>query len=684
MRGAVSARPGYLTRMAVLAGLLLAALAAPAAENPSSSLTPVTLQLRWLHQFQFAGYYAAKEQGYYRDIGLDVKIVQASPGREPVREVLEGRADYGVANDEVLHQRLLGEPLVALAAIFQHSGSILVVRRDSSIRSPQDLIGKRVMLISKGADVGLIAMLGNEGVDIDKVTLIQSSYDVNDLVEGRVDAFNAYLTNEPFYLEHKKVPYTIIYPGTYGIDFYSDILFTTEQELAQHPERVRQFRAASLRGWSYAMDHPEEVIELILRDYNQTKSRENLRYEAEKMRELIMPDLIQYGHMNPGRWRHMADTFVREGMVDADYSLEGFIYDAIPKPDFSRWQNTALALSGALIALLLVAALLIRYNRRLRAAIDFGEQVQTALGEKTALFQAIFDSMPDATVVTNTQREIIMSNPALSRTFGYTSEELRGHSSAILYASLDDYEHQGRLRYHANAASRPPPYEITFKRKNGEEFPSLTQGASVVDARGRLLGFVAVMRDITAQKRNQEEIERLALTDPVTGLANRHYFNQRFSEAIKLAERQDLWLSLAMMDLDLFKEVNDCYGHPVGDEVLVRVGQVLKTCFRETDVIARIGGDEFAIIIMGPESLDAGRQLAERVIDAFSQPLELDGCDVTIGASFGIATYPLDSIEGAELIRLADSALYSSKHRGRNTCTLASDPVESEEAQGGG
>jgi diguanylate cyclase (GGDEF)-like protein len=252
----------------------------------------------------------------------------------------------------------------------------------------------------------------------------------------------------------------------------------------------------------------------------------------------------------------------------------------------------------------------------------------------------------------------------------------------ILYASREEFENQGRLRYHPNVATRPPPYEITFKRKNGEHFPSLTQGASVIDAQGRLLGFVAVMRDITAQKKAQAEIERLALTDPVTGLANRHYFNQRFSEAIKLAERQDLWLSLAMMDLDLFKEVNDCYGHPVGDEVLVRVGLVLKSCFRETDVIARIGGDEFAIIIIGPESLDAGRQLAERVISAFSRPLTLDGCEVTIGASFGIATYPLDSTEGAELIRLADNALYTSKHRGRNICTLASDPVEAEEAQG--
>ncbi|MEH6625744.1 MAG: ABC transporter substrate-binding protein [Motiliproteus sp.] len=643
------------------------------AATANDSLQPITLQLRWLHQFQFAGYYAAKQQGYYRDAGLDVEIRPGAPGREPVKEVVEERAHYGVGNSELLHQRLNGEPLVALAAIFQHSASVFLVRQDSGIRTPQDLIGRKVMLISKSADVGLVAMLHNEGVDISRVQLIKSSYDINDLATGKVDAFNSYLTNEPYFMAERHIPVSVIHPSTYGVDFYSDILFTSEQELKKHPQRVKLFREASLRGWQYAMDHPEKIINLIISEYADTKSRDHLRFEAATMRKLIMPNLIQYGHMNPGRWQHMADTLVQQGMTESGYDLEGFIYNPNPLPDLSRWYTAVLSLLAGVLLLSIVAMGLYYYNRRLKGAIDYGRQTQHKLQQQTALFEAIFQSTPDATVISNNQREIILCNPAFSQTFGYQPDEVIGKSAAILYEDDKTFKEQGHVHFNMVTQPHIDPYEINYCRKTGELFPSLSQGGPIVDVNGHALGFIAVIQDITEQKRSQQEIIRMALADPLTGLANRHQFNRKIEECIKLAKRQRQLLSLAIMDLDFFKQVNDQHGHPIGDKLLIQVAKIIKDSFRETDLVARIGGDEFAIIMTNPDSPNAIRQPAERIIEALRQLSDIDGNKINIGASFGVASYPLDTEDLSELYRLADRALYSSKQMGRNCCSLANE-----------
>jgi len=313
-----------LTLLATIPSAITAQAADQAAKVDHSPLVPITLQLRWLHQFQFAGYYAAREKGFYRDAGFDVTINAGIPGRKPVNEVLAGSAQFGTANSEVLLRRLKGQPLVALTAIFQHSAMALLTKEVAKIYSPHDLRGRKVM--STG-DAEILAMLRSEGVDPKEVSLQESSFDFNDLIRGKTDAFTSYLTNEPYFMNKKGVAFTILRPSTYGIDFYSDILFTTEKEIRENPDRVKRFREASLRGWQYAMQHPDEIIDLIRTEYGSKKTIEHLRFEANAMRQLVLPSGVELGHMNPGRWRHMADTFVREGMIDSGYSLQGFIYD---------------------------------------------------------------------------------------------------------------------------------------------------------------------------------------------------------------------------------------------------------------------------------------------------------------------------------------------------------------------
>lgn len=332
-------------------------------------LESITLQLRWRHAFQFAGFYAAIEQGYYREAGLEVHLAEVLP-RQPrmdvVDEVLAGRAQYGLGATRLLLRRSAGDPVVALAAIYQHSPQVLIALRSSGVNYVQDLHDKPIMMGQQTAE--LRAYLKDEGLDPEKLKIVPHTYDNSKLLSGEVGALSAYSTDEPFALRQLGVDYVMFTPRTGGIDFYGDVLFTTEAEIAEHPDRVKAFREASMRGWDYAMAHPDEIIDLILKKYSRRLSRAHLQFEAEETAALMHPGLIEAGHMNPGRWRHIADTYARLGMLPANFSLDGFIYTPRTGPDLKTVYWTLAALAALTITVLAWALPLRRLNRRLRQA----------------------------------------------------------------------------------------------------------------------------------------------------------------------------------------------------------------------------------------------------------------------------------------------------------------------------
>ncbi|MEA1921205.1 MAG: ABC transporter substrate-binding protein [Pseudomonadota bacterium] len=356
--------------------------------DKKNNLIQITLQLPWFHQFQFAGYYAAIEQNYYKSAGFNVTVINGSPTRRPVDEVLTGRADYGVASSELLLHRLHDMPIVALAAVFQHSAIVFLAKKDSGISTPQEMIGRRVMLIPGNGAAEYLAVFRNEGITPEQVDIIPSSFDINDLLEGKTDVFDAYITNEPYYLKQRNIPATVIKPTTYGIDFYGDILFTSAQKLKTHPDQVKRFRRASLRGWEYAMTHPTETINLIKRKYKVTKSIDHLHFEADAMRPLIMPELIEIGHMNPGRWHHMAETYVQLGMAEPGYSLDDFIYNPNPEPDLTRFYR--LMWIVIILSIIAVIMMLIYFNRRLKQIV---RERTNELANQEFRFKEIFNNI---------------------------------------------------------------------------------------------------------------------------------------------------------------------------------------------------------------------------------------------------------------------------------------------------
>ena len=356
-------------RIALLFSMLATCLCMLLRPALAEDLQPVRVQLKWTHQFQFAGYYAAIEQGYYREAGFEVTLLEHTPGASPVEQLIGGRADFAVADSGVLLYRANGVPLVALAAIFQESPSILLTLEDSGIQELPELRGKRIMLLGGYLNAELMSMLDAAGLDADDFTLLPADTDVAALIDGRTDAYNAYTTNEPFALSELGIPHRSFSPADYGVDFYADILITTESQLERDPEAVRRFREASLRGWRYAVDNPEEIVDLILTRYNsQGRTREHLLYEAREAIRLILSNVVPIGYMNAERWRRIEDVFRKQGQLAHAVDMEHFLFDPDSERSFIDAVREHRIEIAAAVALLLALGL-VSHILRLRAQV---------------------------------------------------------------------------------------------------------------------------------------------------------------------------------------------------------------------------------------------------------------------------------------------------------------------------
>ncbi len=512
---------------------------------PGLALTaePLRLQLRWLPQFQFAGYYMALEKGYYREAGLEVEILPGGPGTpNPIDSLLAGEVDFAISNSGLVIAHMAGKPVVALAALMQSSPTTWIVRADSGIYTPQDLAGKRVMLMPLPESAELRIMLLREGIRLDQVEQQPTSFNPQDLIDGHTDAYNGYVSNEPFWLSQQKVPYRLLKPREYGVNFYNDVLSTRIDLLRRRPDQVEAFLQASLRGWQYALAHVEESVQLIHQRYAPQKSLAHLRFEAEQLKQLIMPELVQLGHMNPGRWETIAHYYVELGLAQGSLDLDSFLYTRRLKTDHRLLYQIV---ASALLTLLVVTAIALRFAR----------------------------------LSTRLRREV------------------------------------GRRR----------------------------------EAEQQLL-------------QSNQMLEELANTDRLTGQWTRRKFEEVTQQAIASAERYGEPLSLIFLDLDHFKQINDKYGHEVGDKVLSALAQRLRSQLRKADSLCRWGGEEF-IVLMPHTDLGHACDIAEKLrAQVASAPLH---ADLWVTASFGVSQWQPGQTLG-QLVDSADRLLYSAKQGGRN------------------
>ncbi|MBQ4799396.1 ABC transporter substrate-binding protein [Pseudoalteromonas sp. MMG006] len=325
--------------------------------SPCFAQESVTLQLKWTHQFQFAGYYMAKEKGYYKELGLDVTIKPANPSMpDTFSPVASNNAQFGVAHSGILQQKVMGQPFVAMAAILQFSPYCWMVRDTSDIFHPRDFVNKRITEVSRIDGTELLVMLKRSGIDVDKLEVYGGKNPTQAWIENKLDAMQVYVTNEPYNMTQQGIAHRLVCPQRYGMDVYSDILFTNEYMLKKHPQTVENFYQASLKGWRYAIMNMDEAIAVTQLKYATHKNFHQLAYEAEVLREYIVPPTTNLGNMSMAKWRLIADLY-GIGKNEFDEVKAGFIYN-YEEPE-------TMQLSWMLIAAILVSIISIPLYLRL-------------------------------------------------------------------------------------------------------------------------------------------------------------------------------------------------------------------------------------------------------------------------------------------------------------------------------
>lgn len=294
----------------------------------------------------------------------------------------------------------------------------------------------------------------------------------------------------------------------------------------------------------------------------------------------------------------------------------------------------------------------------------FMRPLALALGSETARARAVMNTAAEG-IITIDERGIIESfNRAAEKMFGYEPGEALGKNVRILVPEPHASAHDGYLaRYRRTGEAHVigKPRELSALRKDGTEFPIELNLTEIRFGGERY--FTAIIRDVTERKQAEEEIRRLAHYDGLTGLPNRQLFYDRLVQAIALAKRNRHELALLYLDLDGFKAVNDTLGHDAGDELLKAAAGRIRHRLRESDTVARIGGDEFTVILPMIASREDVAKVAEKILGALSTSFSLSGRkeEPRVGVSIGIAVYPADARDMDALVKAADTAMYSAK-----------------------
>jgi len=292
------------------------------------AIEKVKLQLQWKHQFEFAGFYAAKEKGFYRDAGLDVELLEYDSGESITSMVLDGDATYGVTYASIVAEYLNGKPLVMMANFFKQSPLVLIAQEE--ISTPVKLKGKRVMGVSDSIDsITLVSMLQKFNITTKNIQNIAPTFNIQDFIDKKVDAMGVFTTNELYELNKRGVKYNLFDPTVYGTKYYDVNLFTTQKEATSNPQRVRKFKEASIKGWKYALANQDEMIEIILDRYNtQNKTREALAFEAKQIEQIMMPSVYEVGSIDKFRIETIAGNFRQSGFIknQKDIGLDTFIF----------------------------------------------------------------------------------------------------------------------------------------------------------------------------------------------------------------------------------------------------------------------------------------------------------------------------------------------------------------------
>lgn len=496
------------------------------AQQKNAPSDEIKIKLKWMHQFQFAGFYAAKMQGYYAAEGINAEILESTAADPPIDFVLKNKNTYGVSSAELIESKALGSPVVILASIFQHSPYVIISLKDKKIIRPKDLEGKRIMASGDQGMIQLKAMLSAAKIDIKKITILEHTWNNTDITNGVADAMTGYVSVETYQLRRAGFEIAVLKPIDYGVDFYGDMLFTNLTEVKKNPERALAVKRATIKGWEYAMAHIDEIADYILKLPGVKErgiTKENLVYEALMMQKLVKTDLVEIGHINKTRINNMIMLYKSYKVIDDFSDFSNFIFDEKENQEninnYYKYVWLIIVFGGLIfIGIFIwnrqlrkkvndqVAKLEAEYKSRLLAekiAKDSEERLELAL---SAARLGIWDS--------DLATGMVYRNEIWSEMLGYTPLEIEPtYEGWRKLVHPEDYEVIDRsIKSHHNGQSLYNNYEHRLITKNGDWKWILSLSKIVsADKEGKANRLIGIHIDIDEIK--NKEIQLQALSD---------------------------------------------------------------------------------------------------------------------------------------------------------------------------
>lgn len=722
----------------------------------------VTLYLDWLHQFQFAGYYVAKEKGYYNNFGLDVNIKEFNSNSNIVKDIMTQEASYGVGKSSLIIDKFNGNDLVLLSSIYQASPLVLISLKDSNIKNPRDLKNKRIMITDDAiTSASINSMIISQGINLDEIIVQKHSFNIDDLKNKKTDAMACFLSNEPFFLEKQNIQYNILNPNDYSFDFYEGILYTSQKELLNNTSRVQNFNKASLKGWEYAFNNIEETSKLIYEKYNtQNKSLDSLIYEGNILKELSKIEKGILGEidsktideikrfynflglnkqntnfdtnsiilnkmnilLNDNELKYLENNHFTLLVEDNNIPFVFKLTNKLTGMEIDFWNLISQKLSKPLnieetindkmfniFSNSIKTKFVYGFEKRSKPAYLLSEpiaQIPIALATKndknfitdvSALRNIKIGVVKNLEIISTLQKEypnidfveIETINEAIlklqqNKLFAlidnmYTishkinKDDLNSIKiNTLLNHQLNIYlqvEEKNKLFIPIlNSAINRFSKEDKNTILNNYQFIFYPKSIDFLFIAKIIIPFILLLaifiyfnfklkKEITKRKKIEQQLSELANKDSLTNIYNRRKIEEFCETELIRNKRYKGNLSIIFFDINSFKIINDSFGHHLGDEVLVKISDIIGKNIRNTDSLGRWGGDEF-LIVLPQTNLSQSKNIIAHLEKQLSQIKFSKSIIVT--CSFGIATYEEDDTLDS-LLKKADESMYLEK-----------------------
>ena len=700
----------------------------------------ITLYPDWLNQFQFAGYYIAKEKGFYDNFDLDVDIKPFNQNINIVDEVLKNSATFGIGKSSLILEKYNQKDIIFLSSILQESPLILLSLRDQNINEIKDLKNKNIMITDDAIDSATIkSILSSEkSFDISSIGILPHSGNLNDLIDGKVDVYAGYLSNEPYILSKKNINFNYFSTNYLNFNFYEGIIFTSKTEALSNPNRVKSFNKASLQGWEYAFTHVEESAKIIFEKYNtQNKSLDELIYEGNVLKELSRFDQGILGNIDANRIEDIKKFYTYSGINKSAYSFnsKSIIFDMGDLVLDSFYKNYLENNSFALLLKSKNEPFSYKSQGEFKGfEIDFWNLLSTKLSKQFSTEEILSsknsyiftDSIKTSFVysfappkkldkiytkpiaqiplalTTKDNKSLIYNLSSLDSakiaildSFNIKGKllslypninfvEFKSHEELLKAINSDDYfgfidtiyslnaligkNSHKNLRLNSSLNINLNLYleldaknsefknilDIAISTLKPEEISSILNSHSQIFINEEtdykqvlkiiipLLIIIALIlyfnyklsKEIKLRKITQNKLVELATNDTLTNIFNRRKLEEICEHEIKISARYKTPFSIIFFDLNDFKPINDTFGHHAGDEVLIKISDVIKNQIRTSDSFGRWGGDEFLIAL--PQTNISQANSLINILQTSLMSIEFDfDKDLKITCSFG-------------------------------------------------